>query len=82
MKIISKLLIASAVAVSSAAPAFAIDYNSDNFILQERGANTSQQAQVQVQPEAWTSAFAMEGTTQADQSPYANRGADQVNGGH
>ena len=38
MKIISKLLIASAVAVSFAAPAFAIDYNSDSFVLQERGA--------------------------------------------
>lgn len=78
MKIISKLLIASAVAVSFAAPAFAIDYNSDNFILQERGANAAQQAQVQ--PNAWTGAYAMEGSAWVDQSPYANRGADQVNG--
>ena len=63
------------------APAFAIDYNSDSFILQERGANDAQQTQVQAQPNAWTDAYAMEGSAWVDRSPYANRGAAEVNGG-
>ena len=76
MKIISKLLIASAVAVSFAAPAFAIDYNSDSFVLQERGALTAPQAQSQSRD--WTNAYAMDNSKSAgvDQSPYANRGID------
>jgi hypothetical protein len=86
MKIITKLLIASAVAVTFAAPAFAIDYNSDAFILQERGAAAQQ---MQGQTNEWTGAYAMDNSTGngpvsgawADRSPYANRGADQVTGG-
>ncbi len=85
MKTISKLLIASAVAMSFAAPAFAIDFNSDNFILQERGAY----AAPRVQTNGLSGVYAMSNGTNkgavngawVDQSPYANRGADQINGG-
>ena len=88
MKIISKLLIASAVAVSFAAPAFAIDYNSDSFILQERGAWAAPQAQTR----DWTAAYAMESrvsgayaqdsSVTVDGSSTAGRGADALNGGN
>lgn len=88
MKIISKLLIASAVVVSFAAPSFAVDFNSDNFILQERSeAAAPMQAQVQTQAQAndWRDSYAMEAASTrgawADPSPYANRGAAEVNGG-
>lgn len=77
MKTISKLLIASAVVVSFAAPVMAADYNSDSFIQQELGVSANAPAQMAVR----TKSFAMNTGTWVDQSPYANRGADQINGG-
>lgn len=77
MKTVSKLLIASAVVVSFAAPAMATAYNSDNFIQQELGVSANAPAQMAVR----TKGFATNKGTWVDQSPYANRGADQINGG-
>lgn len=91
MNTISKLIVASAVVVSFAAPAFAIDYNSDAFILQERGAQNAPQAYTQSQSRDWSNAYAQDQRVtgayasdrgyEADGSSTAGRGADAINGG-
>lgn len=91
MNTISKLIVASAVVVSFAAPAFAIDYNSDAFILQERGQVNAQQSYAPAQSSNWSNAYAQDRRAneayasdrgyEADGSSTAGRGADAINGG-
>ena len=72
MNTISKLLIASAVVASFAAPAFATDYRS------ELQANTTT---APMQTNDWTKAYAMDNAAPANHSAASTSGFDQVNGG-
>ncbi len=71
MNTISKLLIASAIVASFAAPAFA----SDSSELQAN-VTTSQ-----TQTQDWTKAYAMDGSAPAIHSAASTRGFDPINGG-
>ena len=71
MNTISKLLIASAIVASFAAPAFA----SDSSEIQPNVTTSSMQTQ------AWTNAYAMDDSAPAIHSAASTQGFDQVNGG-
>lgn len=90
MNSLTKLLLASAVVASFAAPALAYDYNSEGFPLQVRNETFVQQP---VQSQDWTGAYAMDrsaggayaydrGATTVDGSSTAGRGAEAINGGN
>ena len=92
MNTIGKLIVASVAVVSFAAPALATDYNSDAFILQERGQLNAQQSYAPTQSRDWSNAYAQDQRAtrayasdrgyEADGSSTAGRGADAVNGGN
>jgi hypothetical protein len=95
MTSLTKLLLASAVVASFAAPALAIDYNSNNLPLEERNDGLFQQS-----TPAWHNSYAMDRrahgayamdrgmnespavrSSTVDGSSTAGRGADAINGG-